>query len=324
MWDWLHRARELAAEGPYVMVTLAEVKGSAPRGAGTKMLVSDTAQYGTVGGGKLEYILTEQARKFLGEEGAQYRFQNYALGPLLEQCCGGSVTVLLEIIEPGAEFLREKRQAFLKTSFHGDTMHKEWCEYYARAPVSFQDAAGDRFNGEATAAAVMLEQVARKPVKLIMFGAGHVGRAVANALAPLPFDITWVDSRAEEFPDPVPLNHSVHISEDYLPFVEQAPAGTLYLVFTHSHQLDYEVIAKILARGDAAYCGMIGSKTKRARFENRLLNDRVINQDDLPKFICPIGTPGISGKEPAVIAASVAAQLLAVADAIKTMNTDTD
>jgi xanthine dehydrogenase accessory factor len=145
-----------------------------------------------------------------------------------------------------------------------------------------------------------------------MFGAGHVGRAVAAALAPLPFDVTWVDARADEFPEHVPLNHTKHVSEDCSGFVDAAPPGALYLVFTHSHQMDYELTAKILGRGDAVYCGLIGSKTKRARFENRLLKERVVSEEDLPKLTCPIGVPGISGKEPEVIAASVAAQLLMV------------
>ena len=316
MWDWLHRARELVAEGPYVMVTVVETLGSAPRTAGTKMLVSDTALYGTIGGGKLEHQVAGQARKFLGEEGADYHFQTYALGPLLEQCCGGSVTILLERIQPGAEFLREPRQAFLRTCFQGATTRKGWCEHYARDPVSFQDAAGERFLGKAADAGIMLEQVSRKRAKLIMFGAGHVGRAVATALAPLPFDVTWVDSRANEFPEHPPASHTVHVADDYSAFVTNAPEGALYLVFTHSHQHDFELVAKILARDDAAYCGMIGSKTKRARFENRMLKERLITEADLDKFICPIGVEGISGKEPQVIAASVVAELLQVIGAM--------
>lgn len=314
MWDWLHRARELVAEGPYVMVTVVETLGSAPRTAGTKMLVSDTALYGTIGGGKLEHQVAEQARKFLGEEGADYHFQTYALGPLLEQCCGGSVTILLERIQPGAEFLKEPRQAFLRTYFECNTTTKDWCEHYARDPISFQDVDGDRFEGKAADAGIMLEQVTRKRAKLIMFGAGHVGRAVATALAPLPFDVTWVDNREDEFPDHVAASHTVQVSEDYTSFVDRAPAGACYLVFTHSHQLDYALISRILARRDAFYCGMIGSKTKRARFENRMLKERLITEEDLPKFICPIGVKGINGKEPQVIAASVAAELLQVMD----------
>jgi len=312
MWDWLHRARELVAEGPYVIVTVVDTAGSAPRTAGAKMLVSDTALYGTIGGGKLEHQVAEQARKFLGEEGADYLFQSYALGPLLEQCCGGSVTILLERIQPGAAFLAEPRQAFLRTRFEGSTAVKDWCEHYARDPVSFQNAAGDRFEGKAAEAGIMLEQVSRERAELLMFGAGHVGRAVATALAPLPFDVTWVDSRADEFPELVPASHTVQITDDYTPIVEAATKGALYLIFTHSHQLDYELVSKILARGDAAYCGMIGSKTKRARFENRMLRERVITEADLPKFNCPIGVPGVLGKEPQVIAASVVAELLQV------------
>ena len=316
MWDWLHRARELVAEGPYVMVTVVETAGSAPRTAGTKMLVSDTALYGTIGGGKLEHQVSEQARKFLGEEGADYHFQTYALGPLLEQCCGGSVTILLERIQPGAAFLKAPRQAFLRTRFVDGSAQKDWCEHYARDPVSFQDGVGDRFEGKATDAGIMLEQVTRQRTTLFMFGAGHVGRAVANALAPLPFDVTWVDSRADEFPEHIPAGHRAQVTGDYVSFVGAAPAGALYLVFTHSHQQDYELVSKILARGDAVYCGMIGSKTKRARFENRMVKEHLIAEEDLPKLICPIGVEGITGKEPQVIAASVAAQLMQVLSAV--------
>lgn len=312
MWDWLHRARELAADGPYVIVTVVETAGSAPREAGTKMLVSDTALHGTIGGGNLEFKIIEQARKFLGEDGPDYLFQNYALGPLLEQCCGGSVTVLLERIEPGEEFLLEVRHGFLKTTFDGDRLKKEWVDYFSLDRLFFQDAQGNTFQAKPKDAAAMVELVSRDPHTLYMFGAGHVGRAVANALAPLPFDVVWVDAREEEFPTHIPVNHTKHVSDNHCQFVDDAPEGSLFLIFTHSHQLDYELVARVLARGDAAYCGLIGSATKRARFENRMLRERVIPEEDLPKLTCPIGVAGVTGKEPEVIAAAVAAQLLQV------------
>jgi xanthine dehydrogenase accessory factor len=312
VWDWLHRAREMAASGPFVIVTIAEAAGSAPREVGAKMLISDTLQYGTIGGGNLEYKVTDQARKFLVGEGPEYRFQTYALGPLLEQCCGGNVTILLERIEPGAEFLLERRHGFLKTRFLDGALQKDWVDHFSLDPLYFQDAAGNKHDGKAVDATAMLELVARAPHRLYMFGAGHVGRAVALAVASLPFDVTWVDARESEFPAHIPVNHTKHVADDYCAFVDEAPAGALYLIFSHNHQRDYALAAKILARADAAYCGMIGSKTKRARFEAKMLKSGVVDKAAFASLTCPIGVTGISGKEPAVIAASVAAELLQV------------
>lgn len=313
MWDWLHRARELAAGGPYVIVTVAEAAGSAPRGAGTKMLVSDTELFGTIGGGNLEFIVVEQARKFLESGEGDYQFQKYALGPLLEQCCGGSVVILLECIEPGAEFLMEPRHGVLETRFDGSGLVKEWVDHTASSTIGFYDEDTKLLEGDSSSATMMRELVARNFHSLFMFGAGHVGRAVANALAPLPFEVMWVDSRTNEFPETIPVNHDQRVTDDYCAVVDEAKAGTFYLIFTHSHQIDYELTARILARGDAAYCGLIGSQTKRARFENRMLQERVLTEGRLNELTCPIGLPYITGKEPEVIAASVVAQLLAIA-----------
>jgi xanthine dehydrogenase accessory factor len=147
---------------------------------------------------------------------------------------------------------------------------------------------------------------------LYLFGAGHVGRAVARAIEPLPFRITWIDSRADAFPDGLPP-HIVTMPSSAPPAeVDGAPTGAFYLVMTHSHPLDLDICARVLERGDFAYLGLIGSDTKRARFASRL---RAIGvpAPTLARLTCPIGIPGIDGKEPATIAASVAAQLLIVA-----------
>ncbi len=311
MQNWVNAARRLlAAEGVFVMVTVVSTKGSVPRAAGTKMLVTANTLEGTVGGGNLEFQVVEQARKLLVSDGPAYVLQQYALGPLLEQCCGGSVEMLLERFDAdSAAFLAEQPKAYLKTSFDGGYLIKEWSDKYQRHAVVFWGHGGERLD-ICKGATLMTEEVGRQPQPLYMFGAGHVGRAVANALAPLPFDVVWVDSRADEFPDTLPDNSTPHIDDNYLKYVATAPIGALYLVFTHSHQLDYDVTAKILKRDDAAYCGMIGSMTKRARFEKRMLGEEVLGEADLPKFICPIGLPDIKGKEPAVIAAAVVAQLL--------------
>lgn len=315
MQGWVQSARKiLASDHALVLATVVASKGSVPRGAGTKMLISGKRLIGTIGGGNLEYQIVDQARKLLTAGEPDYLLQNYALGPLLEQCCGGSVEVMLERLDnSNAAFLVDEPEAFLKTTYDGCHFQKEWSDKYQRHPVVLFGADGARTD-IAKEAMVMIEEVGRQPAPLYMFGAGHVGRAVAEALAPLPFDVTWIDSRADEFPDMIPVNAAAHVSEDYLPFVDKAPKDAFYLIFTHSHQLDYEITAKILARGDAQYCGLIGSATKRARFENRMLRERVITAAELPNLTCPIGLAGIDGKEPAVIAVAVAAQLLSCLD----------
>ena len=161
--------------------------------------------------------------------------------------------------------------------------------------------------------------VARHPVWL--FGAGHVGRALALALAPLPFAITWCDSREGAFPAHIPANVTPlrHDAPDAL--VAEIPAGSFVLVMTHSHPIDLAVTAAALAREDLPYVGLIGSKTKRARFEKRY-RELGITDARIAQLACPIGIAGITDKDPAIIAASTAAQLLALRETLPHQETD--
>ncbi len=140
-----------------------------------------------------------------------------------------------------------------------------------------------------------------------LYGAGHVGRAVASALAPLPCRVLWADARPG-FLDDAPAGVEAR-ALDPLAAAAEAPDGAFHLVVTHSHPLDLAVCELVLKRGGFAWLGLIGSATKRARFESRLKAAGVA-PPLLARLVCPIGIGGIRGKEPAVIAASVAAQLL--------------
>ena len=147
----------------------------------------------------------------------------------------------------------------------------------------------------------------RRPVWL--FGAGHVGRALMLALAPLPFDVTWIDERAGAFPAAMPANvRSVH-SADPAGEVARAPDGALIVVMTHSHARDLAVVHAALAAGRFGYVGLIGSGSKRARFTRRL-REAGVPEARIAKLVCPIGLPTIGSKHPAAIAAGVAVQLL--------------
>ncbi|HEY0884167.1 MAG TPA: xanthine dehydrogenase accessory protein XdhC, partial [Ramlibacter sp.] len=146
-----------------------------------------------------------------------------------------------------------------------------------------------------------------------LFGGGHVGRAIVAALAPLPFELTWIDSRDEIFPADIPSNAHCEHSDPVQAAVADLAPGASVLVMSFSHAEDLDVVATCLARQrqrrDLAFIGLIGSKTKWATFRHRLA-ERGFSQSELAQVTCPIGLPGIAGKEPAVIAAAVAAQLL--------------
>ena len=151
---------------------------------------------------------------------------------------------------------------------------------------------------------------------LQLYGAGHVGRAIVRLLAGIPCSVQWIDERDSEFPDrPLPSHIQRVCVEPVQAEVAAAPPGAFYLVLTHSHDLDMAITQAILARADFGFFGLIGSKTKRARFEHRL-QARGVSDAVLARMTCPIGVPGITGKEPELIAVAVVAQLLQQAEAV--------
>jgi xanthine dehydrogenase accessory factor len=160
----------------------------------------------------------------------------------------------------------------------------------------------------------LVDLVAAPRDHLVLFGAGHVGAAIVRALAELPCRVTWVDERDAMFPANVPPNVTIEATDIPEAVVAAAPHGASYLVMTHSHALDQRLSEAILSRPGVAWFGLIGSHTKRKQFEHRL-RARGIDPARIDAMVCPIGLPGITGKQPAVIAASVAAQLLGVWEA---------
>lgn len=144
---------------------------------------------------------------------------------------------------------------------------------------------------------------------VLLFGAGHVGRALAAALAPLPLRVRWIDGRAQEFPEPPLPGLAVVVTDRPLAEIERAAAGTAFVVLTHSHALDFALCSTVLERGDFAYLGLIGSSTKRRRFE-RGFRELGIPEERVARLVCPIGGSALRDKRPAVIAALTAAELL--------------
>lgn len=158
-------------------------------------------------------------------------------------------------------------------------------------------------------ASIMLEPIIKPRHHLVLFGAGHVAKALVHIVATLPFRITWIDEREAEFPDMLAQGVTKVVSDDPVGEVIDQPAGSFYLVMTHNHQLDLDLCAAILKRQDARYFGVIGSNTKRKRFDYRL-GERGFDAAALATMQCPIGLSAVTGKHPAEIAVSVAGELI--------------
>jgi xanthine dehydrogenase accessory factor len=319
--DWLPGALGgPAGSGPAVLVTVAIAEGSVPREAGATMLVSTGRLNGTVGGGHLELRAIEIARAMLAA-GEARRIERFALGPSLGQCCGGVAHLAFELLDPAhAALLAERRDedSWRLSALDGAPEVALFDAHGAQlagagAPV-FARGRGTHVMQEQDGRRWLVDRVAPPRARLMLFGAGHVGAAIVRALADLPCRITWVDERDDMFPPLVPGNVSVEATDTPEALVAGAAPGTSFLVMTHSHALDQRLAEAILSRPGADWFGLIGSHTKRKQFEHRL-RARGVEQAKIDAMACPIGLPGITGKVPAVIAASVAAQLLQVWEA---------
>jgi len=251
---WINALAELQQQGePCVLVTIIEERGSTPRNAGSKMVVSRERLYDTIGGGHLEYKAQAIAREMLENRVRETRLERFSLGASLGQCCGGA-TVLL------------------------------------------------------------FEPMGQPQAHIAVFGAGHVGRALVPLLASLPCKVRWIDSRESEFPAQIPTGVEKVVNDEVVDEVENMPAGSYFIVMTHNHQLDLELTAAILERGDFTYYGLIGSKSKRAKFEHRL-RDRGFQPETVQRMRCPMGIAEVKGKLPVEIAVSIAGEVIATYNA---------
>ncbi|MDP9138087.1 MAG: xanthine dehydrogenase accessory protein XdhC [Pseudomonadota bacterium] len=288
------------------MVTVVEVKGSAPREAGARLFVVEGGGYrGTIGGGALEWQALAQAQEALSRW-APPQFVRAVLGPDLGQCCGGQVKLLIENFS--ADDLPMVRELAAREAAGPFTTSTVLIE--GRVRRTMQSERSGHPGVRIVAEDALIEAFGDAHRAVFLFGAGHIGRALVLALAPLPFAVTWIDSRREAFPGAVPANVSVVLSGDPAATAERAPAGALVLIMTHSHALDLAITARALALSRIPYVGVIGSDTKRARFTARL-RSAGFEESALRRFFCPIGMGGIRSKIPAAIAASTAADLLA-------------
>ncbi|MDR3495632.1 MAG: xanthine dehydrogenase accessory protein XdhC [Ancalomicrobiaceae bacterium] len=353
--------------GGAVLVTVAEVQGSAPREAGARMVVAADGSFsGTIGGGTLEWRAIADAQRMLaggsqvagshpppglrppsptrgegdgapsssvsdaesaapspsplvGEGGRSpgggqglsvdrasparqpnFRLLSLALGPELGQCCGGRVKLALEAFRTAAlpaidGFAAAEAAGRFSTECRPGAPRRLLPD---AAPADFA------LDGER-----LIETFGANERTLYLYGAGHVGRALVLALAPLPFRVVWIDSRRDDFPAAVPANVTMVAPADPVATLASATPGAFVLIMTHSHALDLALCEAALRSADIGYVGVIGSATKRARFTRRLA-DVGIAADKLAGLVCPVGSVGLKSKLPAAIAAGVAVELL--------------
>jgi xanthine dehydrogenase accessory factor len=299
--DWLQALRGRDRHLLTAMVSVLATEGSAPRGAGTRMLVDADGSSGTIGGGALEYRAIEQARAMLACPPGTWRVQDFPLGPLLGQCCGGRVRLLVEHLDPARlGWLDEARAGRMLVSRLTET-HVE------RVVDDNHDAAPSGARGERPGVgACFAERIGEYRRPLYLFGAGHVGQAIALHAARLPFDLAWFDTRpmAEMPPG------ATFVPEESVELcVGEAPEDAAIVILTHDHGLDYRLTKAALNHALLPFVGLIGSGTKRARFLSRLAKEGVA-ADARARLTCPIGIAGVTGKEPDVIAIATLAQLL--------------
>ena len=270
---WSSTLKLKLAQKPAIWVTVLQAQGSVPRGAGTVMVVFADDFLGTIGGGHLEFEALAQARQYLMDPAHL----------------------------PALPF--EKRIAL------GPSLG-QCCGGALVLKLEHVTVAD-----EARLQAILAAEASRRFQSLALFGGGHVGQALVKVLAPLPFHVRWIDSRDEIFPsDVAPQVVCEHSNPVHAAVPDLAPHSRV-LIMSFSHAEDLDVVAACLLRQrqkkDLPYIGLIGSATKWASFKRRLA-ERGFSEEECQQVTCPIGVPGIEGKEPEVIAVAVAAQLLQV------------
>ncbi|ESZ58751.1 xanthine dehydrogenase accessory protein XdhC [Mesorhizobium sp. L103C120A0] len=295
----------LASAGRLALVEVADTKGSTPREKGAFMLVSQAATFGTIGGGQLEYIAIDKARQMVGSspsplgggsagEAGRPRFADAATRrPLTDPPHKGEG--------------KEARIGFDEVCATLDVPLGpeigQCCGGRVEVLIRIVDAA---LTAELIAAAEAEE--AHLP-HVYIFGGGHVGQALAATVALLPVHGVVIETRVEAL-EGMPETVERRLTPMPEAEVRNAPAGTAFAVLTHDHALDFLIVAEALKRDDAAYVGMIGSKTKRATFTNWFLKSADGTEAELARLVSPIGGDAVRDKRPPVIAALAAAEIV--------------
>lgn len=343
--DWLDvLAARVARDGRVVLVTVAHANGSTPREAGAAMIVTANDAFGTIGGGHLEFEALRIARDALSNAATPLIWLvRFPLAARLGQCCGGVATLAFIAVDKDAHAWLEAAVAWLRS---GTPLALVSRIGGAREQPAYLLVTADNVTGSfgsadldsaaialarprvqaGTAGAVLVQSPADVSTTLLIhvvlphdftvlvFGNGHVGRALVQIFGALPATVRWLDGRDNDFPASVPPNVEIVATDAPEDELADAPRGAYVVVMTHSHPLDLQLIETALSRDDWRYLGLIGSQAKRNQFEKRLLA-RGWTREQFARVTCPIGVNtalAIRSKEPGAIAVAVAAEILAL------------
>lgn len=283
--EWLAALAQRLGQGlPQVLVTVVRTQGSTPRDVGARMWVGTDFIVDTIGGGHLEWKAIALARMMLEGTVRENALERFPLGPGLGQCCGGVVWLMFEYF---------------------DNDDASWCARTARTLAR----GGSVTRTISLAGHDIVDVWSPPPVQIVVCGAGHIGTHIVKLLGDLPFQVTWLDPRAC-WPDAIPGN--VRVVQGDADDVPDMPDNACWLILTHNHALDLAIIDAVFRHKAFAFLGLIGSRSKKARFVSRLAQRHP--QELVKRMVCPIGVVQTSSKLPAAIAVSVVAQLLELTD----------
>jgi xanthine dehydrogenase accessory factor len=345
MVEWIPElAARVAGDGRAVLVTVAHASGSTPREAGAAMIVTARDAFGTIGGGHLEFEALRIARDALSNVTTPANWLvRFPLAARLGQCCGGVATLGFIAVDRDARAWLDVAIACLRSDAPVALVSRIGGarEQPAHLLVTTDNVIGSLGSADLDAAAIALARwrvlagsagaaLVQSPADVaatllinvvlphdftvVVFGNGHVGRALVQVLGRLPAKVRWIDGRDSDFPASVPPNVEIVATDAPEDELAAAPRGAYVVVMTHSHPLDLQLIETALSRDDWRYLGLIGSLSKRNQFEKRLLA-RGFPPGAFVRVTCPIGVGSglaIRSKEPGAIAVAVVAEMLAL------------
>ncbi len=309
--DWVQHAIHTAqADEKGVLVFVARHYGSTPRDKGCWMFIRSDVSLGTLGGGEVERVVEAAARDMIAARRTWTRvYEKFLLGPDMGQCCGGGMEVVFEPVDQASIQWLEAAETCLKTDEPGFVVIA--CNTPDQLPTINRAPLSDKV-GEADG--VHIQPLGDERPVLVIYGGGHVARAFAGIAAQLPIRLKIVDDRQNEL-DLVPKAANVETVFMEYPMAHAAAldaSTTAVLVMTYSHALDYRLCLELLKNEDLTYVGLIGSKSKGARFRRRFEQDDGLSSEEIARLVSPIGNGMVRGKEPGLIALASLSEIMAV------------